>query len=138
MERCLTPTLTQMKQLNKRRKVYFRQKNSRDFRIGDPRYMTIYDNGGTDKDGGTIDRYTVVFTRSLGEKSDSYYFYLGMNESPFYAQGFGQHGESRFRIDKPTYKHLGKRIRFSQMPTDCQKAALQDYIQLYDLCICEG
>jgi len=74
--------------------------------------VRIYDNGGV-----TFDRYTAVFTR----KNNDEFVHLGMSANPFHPQGFGQHGFSRRRIDKPTSEHLGKRIKFRKLPINCQR-----------------
>ena len=81
----------------------------------EPRYVRCYDNCGE-----SFDRYTVVFTR---KRIDVYrvFIYLCMSTYPTHPQGFGQSGESEYPIDKPTYSHLGKKIKFSDLPTDCRK-----------------
>ena len=99
--------------------------------------VRIYDNGGE-----TVDRYTVCYpacrlkpieriqpdteTCTNWETARFVYPYLGMSAMPFHPQGVGQHGEHWRPIDRPSHKHLGKRIAFDQLPTDCQKAVLQD------------
>lgn len=92
---------------------------------GIPRWIRVYDNGG--KSG---DRYTVVYTRT-GHLGTS--FYVGMSSNPFHPQGIGQHGESRFPIDRPTYSHLGKRITFEALPPDCKKLVLRDYKDIWGI-----
>lgn len=92
---------------------------------GKPKYVRCYDNGGIEADG-SFDRYTVVFTGRY-KKSGRYFEYLGMSTHPFHPQGFGQHGESSFTIDQPTYSHLGKKISFDELPEDCKQLVLQDY-----------
>ena len=94
---------------------------------GVPKNIRIYDNGGE-----TVDRYTVVFTGNFKGR-DGRCYYLGMSESPFHPQGFGQHGESDTVIDYPKYSHLGKKIKFQDLPTDCQKAVIEDYIEIWDI-----
>jgi hypothetical protein len=73
-----------------------------------------------------IDRYTVVYLDNPYPNGNV--DYLAMNEQPFSPQGFGQHGE--MKIDAVQYKGRGgcfdKRIKFADLPTDCQKAVLQD------------
>jgi hypothetical protein len=139
IEQVLPPSEKQLKTLQKRRAIYLRQRSSRDFRIGDPRYMTIYDNGGLDAKDGSSDRYTVVYTREVNAdkatRQRGWYFVMGMSGAPYHPQGICLHSEYPNRVDKPTYKHLGKRIRFNQLPSDCQRAALRDYIYLYSLCL---
>jgi hypothetical protein len=75
----------------------------------------IYDNGGK-----TLDRYEVVYDAYCG---DGLYEGVGMSEHPFHPQGFGQHGEV-----KPG-RHLGKRIKFEDLPADCQKLVMSDLME---------
>ena len=79
--------------------------------------VRVYDN-----DGKTYDRYTAVFT----EKMNDEFVYLGMSQNPCHPQGFGQHGFSRTPIDRPTSKHLGKRIKFDLLPIDCQRLVREE------------
>ncbi len=129
---------------------------------GTPKYVRCYDNGGPEA-GGSIDRYTVVFTgnyqRNLWEDGkltepvpNSYpgntrkrplsYQYVGMNCAPFHPQGFGQHGESDRQIDVSKWgfapaigrkNHLGLRIRFEDLPEDCRKLVVRDYKEIWGL-----
>jgi len=103
---------------------------------GVPRYIRIYDNGGV-ANGGSIDRYTVVFTGRYRYHIEGYglswFLYLAMNGAPFDPQGFCQHGESPERIDWPQYSHLGKKIAFTDLPADCQNVVIQDYKAIWDL-----
>lgn len=112
--------------------------------LGVPKYVRIYDNGGE-----TVDRFTCVYSgkyRSIGlkrgERINSWFQYVGMSESPFHPQGFGQHGENQTPIDVDKWgwppamgrkNHLGIRIPFSKLPMDCQKLVLQDYIDLWEI-----
>ena len=100
---------------------------------GLPRYVRCYDNGGTDKPGGSIDRYTAVFTGNYRKKTGGEFLYIGMNGSPFDPQGFGQHGSHSSRIDRPRHRHIGKRIGFLDLPQDCRILVLHDYLDLWDL-----
>ena len=102
------------------------QRTNRLLPNGVPRYVRCYD------DGKSGDRYTVVFTgRYAGSRENK--FYLGMSALPFHPQGFGQHGESPDTIDRPKSAHLGKRIKFEDLPPDCQKLVLSGYRNLWDL-----
>ena len=96
---------------------------------GVPRYIRCYDNGGE-----SFDRYTVVFTGRYRKKTGGEFWDLGMSANPFHPQGFGQHGSNREQIDWPTYGHLGKKIKFQDLPEDCQKLVMDDYRYLWDLC----
>lgn len=107
---------------------------------GQPRYVRCYDNGGLDVDGGTIDRYTVVFTgRYKGRKGCDF---VSMNAAPFHPQGFGQHGWDQNIIDVNKWGFppamgrrlaFGKRIPFSELPADCQKLVISDYKSIWGL-----
>lgn len=98
---------------------------------GVPRYIRVYDNGGRDKEGGSIDRYTVVFSgHYAGRKGCDY---VGMSAIPFHPQGVGQHGWNEVAIDRPKYKHLGKKIKFKDLPHDCKVLVMYDYIKMWDL-----
>ena len=92
--------------------------------------IRCYDNGGCGKPGGTVDRYTVVFTGRYRHLTGGEQWYVGMNESPFHPQGFVQHGSSRTEIDLPSYAHLGKKISFDALPADCQKLVMADCMHL--------
>ena len=81
---------------------------------GKPRYIRCYDNGGIENNGGQ-------------------HWYIGMSGKPFHPQGIGQHGGSDTQIDYPSYGHLGKKIQFDDLPEDCKKAVLQDYVYLWDI-----
>lgn len=112
-----------------------KQQEDRKARIlpnGLPKYVRCYDNGGPEKENGTIDRYTVVFTGRYTHKTAGEHWYLGMNGAPFHPQGFGQHGSHHTQIDYPTYGHLGKKIKFTDLPEDCQKCVMQTYLYLWD------
>lgn len=95
---------------------------------GLPKKIRVYDNGGE-----TADRYTVVYTGSYTSRTNGGHWYTSMNAYPFHPQGIGCHGESEFQpIDRPSYKHLGKKIKFEDLPEDCQKLTMQDYLYLWD------
>jgi hypothetical protein len=114
-----------------------------------PRYVRCYDNGGE-----TSDRYTACYTgnyRKLftGETLASGHYgrrewfqHVCMSGAPFHPQGIGMHGEHPQQIDvnksgfAPAIgrkNHLGTRIRFQDLPADCQKLVLSDYKELWDL-----
>ena len=92
---------------------------------GIPKYVRCYDNGGE-----TMDRFTIVYTgRYKGRDGRCEYF--GCNSEPFH--GIGQHGESETMIDKPSYKHLGKKIKFESLPEQVKIAVMQDYNENWEL-----
>lgn len=105
--------------------------NSRSERLlpdGKPRYIRCYDNNGE-----TADRYTVVYTGRYKQKTGGAFWYVGMSGKPFHPLGIGQHGESETQIDYPTYGHLGKKIKFDDLPEDCRHLVLRDYVYLWDI-----
>lgn len=82
------------------------------------RLIKCYDN-----DGKTFDRYTVLYlcTRSDYPTYGQYtYDCLCMSEHPTHPQGFGQHVEAK------NGKHLGTKIKFENLPVDCQNLVLSD------------
>lgn len=89
-----------------------------------PRYIRCYD------DGGEGDRYTVVFTKAgsidTALKGGSYYLAL-TSDGSFYR------GTSDIPIDKPSYSHLGKRIKFHELPEACQKVVRSEYMKVWRL-----
>jgi hypothetical protein len=103
-------------------------RNARLLPNDEPRYIRCYDNGGE-----TADRYTVVYTGHYTHKTGGEHWYLGMNAIPFSPIGIGMHESSRTQIDYPSYVHLGKRIKFKDLPEDCKTCVLQAYVYLWDL-----
>ena len=102
-----------------------------------PKWIRCYDNGGK-----TADRYTVVFTKKpifvLANGSKGF-GYLGMSSYPFHPQGIGTRGESPNQpIDRPSYGHLGKKILFENLPEDCKKLTITDYLYLWNFTDHEG
>jgi hypothetical protein len=75
--------------------------------------VKCYDDGDE-----TFDRYTVAFT--YHKEQPNVYECLCMSSNPFWPQGFCQHTVC---IVGP---HLGKRIRFADLPPDCQTAVRRD------------
>lgn len=110
---------------------------------GIPKNLRIYDNGGTDQEGGSIDRFTVVFSGRLRAKCCGQVPHLGMNETPFWPQGFCQHmsydcacdtnGGNKWPPAIGRKCHLGLRIPFSALNSDCRKAVWQDYADYWDI-----
>lgn len=101
---------------------------------GVPKHVRCYDNGGLDVPGGTTDRYTVVFTnaRCLGTGGESPF--LSMSESPSSSRGVCLRlSTNRVPIDTPTYGHLGKKIKFEDLPKDCQQEVIADYTDYWRL-----
>jgi len=96
-----------------------------------PKYIRCYDNNSV-----TFDRYTVVFTKKrigcakgkLGE-----FVYVGMSKNPCHPLGYYQHGFSDGLIDGISYRHLGKKIRFVELPNDCQELIKLEYNELWDI-----
>ena len=80
---------------------------------GERNPVRCYDNRGA-----TVDRFTVVYL-DQPERGDLFAA-IGMNAAPFHPQGFGQHCTAS---DGP---HLGARIKFTELPADCQKLVYQD------------
>jgi hypothetical protein len=90
-----------------------------------PKYIRIYDNKGE-----SFDRFTIVFGRKTfsGE-----FIYLGLSEYPYHPMGFGHHGTSKEPIDRPTYSHLGKKIKWNDLNEDCKKAVNESYKSVWNI-----
>ena len=70
----------------------------------------IYDNGGR-----TLDRYTVILNRYRTDINGARLWdSFSMCDNPRHPQGFGQHAEAQ------RGKHLGKRIKFEDLPKECK------------------
>jgi hypothetical protein len=69
------------------------------------------------------DRYTIAFRGFRVQGYGMVYPYLASGISPFYPQGFGQHGENNTFL---TGKHLGKRIHFDDLPTMVQQFVIDN------------
>ena len=75
--------------------------------------ISCWDDGGK-----TLDRYTVVFLDQIINNRN--YSALAMSSNPFHPQGFGQHTYSMIG------PHLGKKIKFEQLPPNCQALVKND------------
>lgn len=95
---------------------------------GVPRYIRCYDNNGE-----TQDRYTCVFTGNYTHKTSREHWYLGMSADPFHPLGIGIHESSKTQIDTPAYSHLGKKVKFEDLPDKVQQCIKQTYVDLWDL-----
>lgn len=74
--------------------------------------LRVWDNGGE-----TADRYTVTHPDwNVGD-------YITMSAEPYSPQGIYLHGNG---LDETDNTALGRRIRFSTLPADCQKALLAE------------
>jgi len=99
---------------------------------GKPKWIRVYDLGPND----ALDRYTVVFTKKAitNTRKGRWFLYVAMSGQPYHPQGIWQHGESIGQpIDRPKYGHLGKRIDFFDLPQDCRKVVVSDYVELWEL-----
>ena len=106
--------------------------------------VRCYDNGGMDV-GGSFDQYTVCYTNNFRryrkDRCTEQLMYVGMSTYPAHPQGFGQHGWSDHMIDVHQNSwgpvsvgrkcHLGTRILFKDLPSDCKKLVLQDLRDLH-------
>jgi len=114
---------------------------------GIPRWVRIYDNGGK-----TADRYCCVYTglyNNIGNKTFSRerqrpHYFRDMSVNPCHPQGVGLFGESSLVIDRlpgcwggPSlgrlHPFLGRRIRFQDLPVECQRVVRDDYMSIWYL-----
>lgn len=82
-------------------------------------HVRIYDNGGK-----TLDRFTAVYM-DCPERQPNMFDARAMSESPFSPQGFG------CSCSAMPGRHLGKRIRLSELPKDCQRLVLRDLKEIF-------
>ena len=90
-----------------------------------------YGNGLSAEDyNGPCDRYTVALKGYRVEHYGVVYPYLAASAYPFHPGGFGLHGESKEFLKG---KHLGKRIRFEDLPLQVQQFITQNLGVDYEL-----
>ena len=103
---------------------------------GIPRWIRCYDNGGE-----SVDQYTIVFTGNYSGREHGCNFRV-MSTNPYCPAGVGLWCAHTEIIDALNGKwppaigrknHLGTRIKFQDLPPDCQKLVLQDYKELWVL-----
>jgi hypothetical protein len=84
------------------------------------------------KSGEYVDCYTVVYQGIKLTPFITTYPYATMSEHPMRSDGVWQHGtQQTLPIDNwgkhyADYKHLGHRIKFSDLPDDVQTALLRE------------
>ena len=67
-----------------------------------------------------IDRYTVVYMGAPIPRKPGQFMAVGMNAHPSHPMGFGQH------VECAPGEHLGRSIRFQDLPPDCQRLVRRD------------
>jgi len=75
--------------------------------------VKFYDNGGK-----SLDRYTVVYLDD--PEGNGFFGARGMCSNPCSPQGIGCY------VSAMPGRHLGKRIKFEQLPEKCKKLVLSD------------
>jgi hypothetical protein len=93
----------------------------------------FYDYGDT-----SFDRYTAVYLKPEGEHPRRWFGYRGMSNYPYHPMGYGiysdsndwpvDRSESGYVVSLGRKNHLGKRIRFQDLPPDCQRCVLHDIL----------
>lgn len=91
---------------------------------------------------GSGDCFTVCFTGKAGS-NDNEFSYRAMSAHPYHPQGIGMWGSvpnHHCDIDKGGWPvglyrtgRMGKRIRFTDLPADCQRCVFNDYIEIWKL-----
>jgi len=129
-----------------------KQRRDRLMPNGVPKHVRCYDNGGDPDKGGSGDRYTVCYVGRAAtmrcEGLPDHYPFVAMSGAPFSPQGIGLHDSNPFQpIDtiRPGKHgwhwppavgrrcHLGKRIRFEDLPEDCRRLVRDDYEEVWRL-----
>lgn len=93
---------------------------------GIPKNVRIYDAPDY------MDRYTVVYTGNFKNRNRMCYV-RSMSSNPTHPQGIGMIEDYDKPIDYPSYKHLGKKIAFKDLPKECQDLVIDDYIDFWGL-----
>lgn len=98
---------------------YTPRRSSQKWLEGAPRaVIAIYDSGPK-----FADRYTVLYGYPAWVPDMGFTVpYFAMSERPCHPQGVGQHGDMK-ASDR---RCLGKKIRWVDLPTECQHAVIQD------------
>lgn len=81
--------------------------------------LRVYDDGGK-----TIDRYTIIPPRwaaEYREREPRTWSAIGASARPFGPQGFGMY------VTAVPGPHLGRRIRWDELPTDVQAFAAEAF-----------
>jgi hypothetical protein len=81
--------------------------------------LRCYDNGGK-----SVDRYTIIpprWARAYRHEWEGTFDAIGACPRPFHPQGVGMHTRAM-----PGH-HLGKRVKWSELPTDVQRFARQSF-----------
>lgn len=91
-----------------------------------PKYAEVRDN-----DGETLDRYSVILTRGSRWMNEGEIEIICMNAAPFWPQGIGMHTSVKVSTAPRSWRHLGKRIPFYDLPEDCQVLTMTDYMQAW-------
>jgi len=85
--------------------------------------IRIWDNGGK-----TLDRYSIAISGMMEKDGVPYTYFLGASEDPFHPQGFGMHcSEIPTYEMRGSWKHLGKRITFFELPPDVQRFLMDEF-----------
>ncbi len=85
--------------------------------------LDIFDEGPD----GSADRYTVIYTRVMGDTFSRYVGYRGMSSHPTHPQGIGIYGE--FKVHEcMNYRRAcaKKRVKWSDLPKDVRAVVLHD------------
>lgn len=103
---------------------------------GKPRWIRIYDAGCK-----FADRYTVIFSGNYPGR-DGQMHVLAMGPAPIHPQGFCMHMPYDRQIDGDKWgftpkigmkNHLGIRIRFQDLPEQCKKIVMRDYLDIWGI-----
>lgn len=105
---------------------------------GIPKYIRCY----IDFTQKYADYITVVYTGRYRQWTGGEFWARGMNAYPLHPQGIGQMGFYPRQIDvnksgwPPALgrkNHLGTRVLFTELPDDCKRLVLDDYMDLWDI-----
>ena len=94
---------------------------------GKPKYIRVYESKKP-----VADPYTIVFSGNFAGRNSRCYV-LGMSSRPRHPLGICIVSDYDFIIDEPSYKHLGRKINFDDLPEQCRESTLEYYNQFWRL-----
>lgn len=108
-------------------KTYTPRRAGKRWLVGAPSYvLDVFDNGGIAKRNGSVDRYTVMFTKPLlitdGTYGGTWVPYLGLSEEPSHYHGISGWGEmDAWQAADYRYRVKHQRIKWMDLPEHIRK-----------------
>ena len=90
--------------------------------------LAIYDNGGTSKRNGSLDRFTVFYAETdTDHRGDVWVSYRGMSEDPCHPWGFGMMDQMRaHEVAAYRYRVRHQAARWTDLPEAVRRVVKRD------------